>query len=111
MKFLIILSVIILLLPLFSIIFFHISDITKYSWGYRIRKVIYQNGEIKYFIQQRVPFALIWMNCCYMIGYDMYTYRTYDTDEEAKEFLKKFKESLESEKGYRVKSEQTIKEK
>jgi hypothetical protein len=46
-----------------------------------------------------------------MIGYDMYTYRTYDTDEEAKEFLKKFKESLESEKGYRVKSEQTIKEK
>ena len=111
MKFLTIASVLVILLPLFCIIFFHMSDISKYSWGHRIRKVIYQNGEKRYYIQQRVPFALIWMNCCYMIGYEMYTYRYYDNKKDAKEFLKKFNECLEAERGYRVKSEQTIKEK
>jgi len=112
MKFLIILiATLAILSPFISIIFFHMSDISKYSWGHRIRKVIYKNGEKRYYIQQRVPFALIWMNCCYMIGYEMYTYRYYDNEKDAKEFLKRFRESLEEEKGYRVKSEQTIKEK
>jgi hypothetical protein len=46
-----------------------------------------------------------------MIGYEMYAYRYYDNEKDAKEFLKRFRESLEEEKGYRVKSEQTIKEK
>ena len=41
----------------------------------------------------------------------MYTYRYYDNEKDAKEFLKKFNECLEAERGYRVKSEQTIKEK
>jgi hypothetical protein len=46
-----------------------------------------------------------------MIGYDTYTHRYYDNEKDAKEFLKRFRESLEEEKGYTVKSEQTIKEK
>jgi hypothetical protein len=111
MKFLFILFWVFFILSIVSIIIYIQTDISKYAWGYRIRKVVYKNGEIEYFIQQRVPFVLIWMNCSYMIGYEMYTYRCYEDEKNAKEFLKKFRESLEREKGYRVKSEQTIKEK
>lgn len=109
MRIFVLLIIFIILVPFISLMFFAFADISKYAWGYRIRKIVFRNGEKKYYIQQRVPFALVWKNCYYMIGMDAYTERYYETKEEAKEFISKFYKSLEEERGYRVKSEETIK--
>lgn len=44
-----------------------------------------------------------------MIGIDMYTERWYESEDEAKKFLEEFFEKVEEEKGYKVKSERTVK--
>ena len=96
------------IIPFVSILFFHLSDISKYAWGYRIRKITYRNGTKRYFVQQKVPFAFIWLNCSCMIGMETYSDRSYETKEEAKEFIRKFFEWREEEKGYSIRSKETI---
>jgi hypothetical protein len=84
------------------------NDISTFAWGYRIREFSLMNGKKEYRVQQRIPVYCIWVTCTYLIGYDMYTYRSYSTFEEAKEFLDAFKKSVEERKGYRVKSKKTL---
>ena len=100
-------------IPLFLLFVFMTSDISRYSWGYRIRRIVYMDGTSKYYIQQRVPLFVfpVWLNCSYMIGMDTYQDRWYDTEREAQEFLEKFIKFREEEKKYRIRSKETIKTK
>jgi len=103
-----IVAILIVTLIVIFAVFVPPSDISTFAWGYRIREFSFMNGTKEYKIQQRIPVYCIWVTCTYLIGYDMYTYRSYSTFEEAKEFLDRFKKSVEERKGYRVKSKKTL---
>ncbi len=109
MKLILILISFVIIISLVLLLFFHLSDISRYAWGYRIRRITYKNGEKRYFIQQRIPFIMIWMNCSYMIGLETYSSRSYETKDEAKDFIRNFYQRMEEERGYEIKSKETIK--
>ena len=52
---------------------------------------------------------MIWMNCSYMIGLETYSSRSYETKDEAKDFIRNFYQRMEEERGYEIKSKETIK--
>ncbi len=87
---------------------FHYKGISKFAWGYRIQKRTYINGEQEFFIQQRVPLALIWLNCVEMVGFDTYVPISFDTEVEAREYLKSLHERIKLQKEWGVKKKENI---
>jgi hypothetical protein len=90
------------------ILFLH-TDITKHAWGYRIKKITYKNGTIKYFVQQRIPLLMLWINCSRMIGMETYENISFETEDEARKYIEDYKEHVKLQEQWNVNKRENIK--
>ena len=83
-----------LLIPLF----FVPSEPSKFATNYRIVKTTYKNDDIDYTIQQRFSLTPFWLYCHKQVGMDTYQKVTFDTEKEAKTYLKRYTDSHNDDK-------------
>ncbi len=91
---------------LVTVLFFLCLEGLIYASDYRIQKKTHENGEVRFYIQQKL--LSMWVDCKVDVGIETYESVYFNTEDEARAYIKRMFDSLEVKKGWNIRKVEKI---